>query len=163
MISARSKSSDHHKLIVRGVDVKLCRAKGCINDAPAWDHFCTVCSKPKAETPPHKDEFESSIGMVWVYFIICQDRIKIGQTKNLRKRISSIRTGNPFDMSFILALESLPSLEPALHDRFAEYRVTGEWFKECSGIYKFIESVKDGSYKYIFLPRVERVLTDINL
>jgi len=65
-----------------------------------------------------------------VYFI--QDSsgfVKIGWTKNLKRRFSALRTGNPSVLTVIRTLEGYRALEIWLHEQFSTYRVRGEWFR----------------------------------
>lgn len=52
--------------------------------------------------------------------------VKIGYATNPKKRLASLQTGQPMQLTL---LWSHPvDHEAALHERFAEYRVRGEWF-----------------------------------
>lgn len=54
--------------------------------------------------------------------------VKIGVTTNLEKRLKSIQTGNPEQLSVLWATEGGRDLEHALHEQFAAERQAGEWF-----------------------------------
>jgi hypothetical protein len=72
-----------------------------------------------------------------VYFIAHCDRVKIGFTSNLKKRVNGL-TLRPD--SVLLALAGGPDLERALHTRFAVDRVDDtEWFRLSSQITHYIE------------------------
>ena len=74
----------------------------------------------------------SLIPLSFIYFIKADRFIKIGVSNNPPKRISTIKTGNPFDCEFIgcVMVESkyAYTLESLLHDYFINYRESGEWF-----------------------------------
>lgn len=67
-----------------------------------------------------------------VYFIECADRIKIGFTKRtVAKRIRGLTTGAPDDLKVLAAVEGSVPFERAIHKAAKQYRVRGEWFKNC--------------------------------
>lgn len=72
-----------------------------------------------------------SDGSGFVYIIKCHDLVKVGIAASVESRLSSLQTGNPYDLEVI---NSFASREPALderrlHSRFAKYHVRGEWFR----------------------------------
>lgn len=77
---------------------------------------------------------------VWIYFIkeyniiknigIRQTlNIKIGITRNPKKRMESLQSGNCNDLYFDIVFRSIPSVEKMIHDFFYEENIRGEWFK----------------------------------
>ncbi|MEW2393036.1 GIY-YIG nuclease family protein [Streptomyces venezuelae] len=53
--------------------------------------------------------------------------VKIGQTSvEPRERRGALQTGLPFELTLLWSV--LGDYEAQLHERFAEYRVRGEWF-----------------------------------
>lgn len=72
-----------------------------------------------------------------VYYIKFADRVKIGFTTNLVKRLQAI----PHDE--VLATEpGLMDLERARHQQFSDLRVVGEWFKYEEPLVSHIKSFK---------------------
>ena len=70
----------------------------------------------------------------WVYFAQHGDEIKIGHSSNPRHRLRGIRPR-------VRALALLPGTredERRLHARFRDYRLHGEWFRDCLAIRRFI-------------------------
>ena len=68
-----------------------------------------------------------------VYFLqACQGGpVKIGRSQNVEKRIREIQLGHPFKLRVSLLFEDVdPTFETWLHDRFAGFRLHGEWFDE---------------------------------
>jgi hypothetical protein len=57
--------------------------------------------------------------------------IKIGHSKNPRKRISHLRAGQPHGLTLLATLPGGEDEERRLHARFARHRVPGtrEWFR----------------------------------
>lgn len=82
--------------------------------------------------------------MSWVYFITTADadRVKIGFTKNSPSaRLRELQTGSPQELCIIATEPGSICNERALHDRFADYRLHGEWFAMCAEIGAHIREV----------------------
>lgn len=72
-----------------------------------------------------------------VYYIRFGDRIKIGTSTNLKKRLGGV----PYDE--ILAVEpGSYKLEAMRHRQFDRYRLTGEWFSQGKSLMNHIEQVR---------------------
>jgi len=88
----------------------------------------------------------SSIG--YIYFISggAEGLIKIGYTGNLRRRIAGLRSQSPVPLRVLLVLQvaDAPATEKAIHDKFKQYRVHGEYFKPEKCLIEYIVS-KGGS------------------
>jgi len=67
----------------------------------------------------------------WVYILRAGPYYKIGQSKNVAKRIKQISPKMPFKVSLLYKIYTADryALEDKLHARYEEYRVNGEWFK----------------------------------
>lgn len=63
-----------------------------------------------------------------VYVIRCGYRVKIGFTKNIAQRLHSLKTANHRPIELLTSWPASQADEKALHVRFAELRVSGEWF-----------------------------------
>lgn len=66
-----------------------------------------------------------------LYLIKCQNFYKIGVAANVQDRLAQLATGNPFDLEVlaVFQFEYANSVESALHQRFSNERVRGEWFE----------------------------------
>lgn len=71
----------------------------------------------------------------YVYFISCaspaeRKPVKIGQTKDLNSRISTLQTGSPYKLSFykVLRCVDYKDVEVDLHFEFADKKILNEWF-----------------------------------
>jgi hypothetical protein len=68
-----------------------------------------------------------------IYFIqevgLFRNRVKIGLTDNLKSRLTSMRSDSPSRLKILLATPGDIQTETAYHERFAKYRLHGEWFK----------------------------------
>ena len=68
---------------------------------------------------------------------------KIGKTtRNVKKRIKELSTGNSGELSVVFEFESenVNELERVLHRQFVHRRLNGEWFNDELDITKFIEA-----------------------
>lgn len=63
-----------------------------------------------------------------VYVIRCGYRVKIGFTKNIAQRLHSLKTANHRPIELLVSWPASQAEEKALHARFADLRVSGEWF-----------------------------------
>lgn len=55
--------------------------------------------------------------------------VKIGRTKNIKKRLEFLDTSCPEPIRLLAILSPDPLSERRFHERFAEERVRGEWFR----------------------------------
>lgn len=79
-----------------------------------------------------------------IYFI--QDallNIKIGFSETVDARVRTHQTSNSAKLTTLLVMDGGREMEGALHDRFAGYRVAGEWFKPGPEIIEFIAAEKE--------------------
>lgn len=67
----------------------------------------------------------------YVYFIQAGEDgpVKIGVAAEPFKRLAELQTGNPARLRVVAIIEGDTGIEKALHERFAEHRLEGEWFK----------------------------------
>lgn len=67
-----------------------------------------------------------------VYIIRGGGFIKIGKAANVSRRLASMRTSQPFEVEVVKTFEDCDghTLERDLHQRFADSRHRGEWFRE---------------------------------
>lgn len=60
------------------------------------------------------------------YVISCKKYHKIGSAVNVDIRKSILQIGNPFPLTICKVIDM--DVESFLHEKFAEYRISGEWF-----------------------------------
>ena len=86
---------------------------------------------------------------LFVYFISTDEvpkfPIKIGITDNLSLRLAGLQCGCPYKLKVIGAVQAVPSIERNLHIAFAQYRLSGEWFKRHRNLIKYIDDLIDGA------------------
>ncbi len=63
-----------------------------------------------------------------VYFIGCEQAIKIGVAKRVESRLATIQTHCPLKVAVLAVVEGTRALEQEYHSRFAAHRLHGEWF-----------------------------------
>jgi hypothetical protein len=89
-----------------------------------------------------------------IYYVLDADRhalrVKIGTTCSLNVRLYNIRTQTKHrQRPLLLAVEEGGwDLERALHDRFVDLRLTGEWFRYEGSLREYIATLDD-PYVYI--------------
>lgn len=71
-----------------------------------------------------------------VYFIQAGEAgpVKIGHSARPRLRLANMQIGNPDRLRIIRLFEGGAPEELALHERFAEHRIVGEWFSPAPDI-----------------------------
>lgn len=68
----------------------------------------------------------------FVYVIVAENSYcKIGKTTNPDDRLSRLQTGNPFQIRYeiLIRCDDNHAVEQALHRRFDQKNMTGEWFR----------------------------------
>lgn len=81
----------------------------------------------------------------FVYFIqgSCGGAIKIGYSKDPEERLKTLQTGYPDILKILLLVPGSERTEQYFHNKFAEYRLNGEWFRPESAIWKEINKLLD--------------------
>lgn len=65
----------------------------------------------------------------FVYFIRAGERVKIGFSQDVRRRVSQLQTFFPEDLELLHVEPGSPMLEHALHRKFAALEIKREWFR----------------------------------
>lgn len=67
----------------------------------------------------------------FIYFVRCNEFIKIGVASNVEERVAGMQTGNPYPLEVVKVIESANAEqeEEMIHVSLERYRVHGEWFK----------------------------------
>jgi len=77
-----------------------------------------------------------------IYFIRCQQFIKIGKTTNVDRRLAAHQMSTPFDLEVIgfipCVSADLDQMEGAHHRRFKRFHHRGEWFRAAPTLLEFI-------------------------
>jgi hypothetical protein len=80
-----------------------------------------------------------------VYFIRCNEFVKIGITLDVKKRLASLQSSCPYPLELLAAAKGGSLEEYAMHARFRAELVRGEWFNLTVRLQDYIQGVKDGS------------------
>lgn len=91
-------------------------------------------------------------GKGFVYFIQADigNEIKIGFSKSPIKRLHQLQTAATRPLHLLAVMEGGHDLEHALHQRYAQHRTVGEWFKPAPEIIELIRqhATMDGELQY---------------
>lgn len=100
--------------------VFFCERCGCFFKSIDFNYWCGQCNEWRSK----KDKNN--------YIYLASDNsgyTKIGQTKNVKARISNLKTANPNIYCFLYFKEGVNvGIEKALHNEFENKRISGEWF-----------------------------------
>lgn len=95
-----------------------------------------------------------------IYFIRCNDRIKIGYSLNLATRLKSLQTASAHKLELIVSIDGPPALERAIHAHLAPHHSHGEWFFDCAPVRDCIsELISIGGQAVGFRPVEPRLKT----
>lgn len=83
---------------------------------------------------------------------------KIGMSKQPYKRMQSLQTGSPLEITLIHRIYTFDAiaLEKALHEYFDAYRIRGEWFDlpaECIQKFPIVANKLDAAIEQVCLPQ----------
>lgn len=118
----------YFKMRMAEIEADLSMRRGSCDQTP---EFAKVTNKRRRVVDDYTDGY--------VYFFKAGNSVKIGFSTNLKERAKSIQTGCP-DAGFIAKYErGTPLRERYFHKKFAEYRLTGEWFGLRGRLAKYLE------------------------
>jgi hypothetical protein len=81
-----------------------------------------------------------------IYFIEADGLIKIGFSDQVRKRTATIVGGQRYGGTFLGHMPGDRKVEKHLHDKFAEHRDYGEWFRPTEILRDLIAAIADPNY-----------------
>ena len=90
----------------------------------------------------------------YVYFMRCDEWLKIGRTRNLKKRLYSVSCCNPRHVFILAWMEGGAELERSLHTRFRKYHSRHEWFRCHKKIFDYID--EHANTEHIYGPQKRR-------
>lgn len=79
----------------------------------------------------------------YVYFLRCGDFVKIGRSRDPKKRLANLSTMVPYQCELLLVISGPPSLEGAMHRYFHDCRERYEWFALNEKMTIFIAKQKE--------------------
>lgn len=74
-----------------------------------------------------------------VYFVRVDDKVKIGFTQDVERRLSELQVASPVALELMLTLQASIVTERAFHKRFRAQRINREWFNLEGPLARFIE------------------------
>lgn len=108
---------------------------------------CQICKSPlpryRSVYCPSCEPYANDAGEKIVYFIQQGEYgpVKIGSTKNPKKRLYLLQYGNP-DPLFLRAT-LLNVAEKSLHERFGHLLIRGEWFRYKEPLVSYMEELPE--------------------
>ena len=81
----------------------------------------------------------------FVYFLRCEQFVKIGFTESLRRRLADHKTSNPMPITVLHTMPGTMADEAKLLLKFAHLKHRGEWFNATPGLLNFIKSLVRGT------------------
>ena len=76
--------------------------------------------------------------MIYVVYAPSYQAVKIGYAADVDKRIGELQCGCPEPLQKLVAFPGEREEEAAIHDRFSEYRIHGEWFRYEGPVVRFV-------------------------
>jgi len=73
-----------------------------------------------------------------VYFIRAGDTVKIGIAVDPKIRLGTLQVARPDKLELLLVLPGGAKREAKLHARFADYALSGEWFRLEGAVERFV-------------------------
>jgi hypothetical protein len=77
-----------------------------------------------------------------VYFVKCDDMIKIGSAKNFYNRMASLKKSAGGKIELLLVIEGDVKEERKHQKALKEYQVNGDWFFKAPDVLQYIERLK---------------------
>lgn len=104
-------------------------------------------SSPKTQKKNFEDDWDDYSRSYreegYVYFLHNPetDTIKIGYSKNPKRRIRSLQTANSAELETLKIVEGDEGYERSLHRQFSHLRIRGEWFRADYELWDYIDSI----------------------
>lgn len=95
--------------------------------------------------------YAASFCLTTVYFIAAVDagKIKIGKTVDIKRRLSSLSTASPVEITLICTMDYDDGLEVRIHQHLKEHRSHGEWFYADKPVLDFIRNYKQNGMRWV--------------
>jgi hypothetical protein len=107
-----------------------------VNDAGTCEKIDTPVTRLRS--PPVRRKKHEKFPTGKIYFVRSGKLIKIGFTTDLEGRVSRLQTGSPYDLQLLGTIEGTQREEQALHRRFTNLNVRGEWFRGHASLLEYI-------------------------
>jgi len=90
------------------------------------------------------EQYKPGKNKMYVYFVQGEKGgpIKIGTSKDVNKRLHALHTGFPVKLKLLAVLPGNERVECGLHQRFKEFRLSGEWFRPVKELLEYIKTLQ---------------------
>lgn len=82
-----------------------------------------------------------------VYFLRCEQYVKIGSGSDVQRRVSDHQISVPFKLEVLAVIEGGVELEKELHRQFAHHWERGEWFRLDGDLAAYIACLPPTDFK----------------
>jgi hypothetical protein len=122
------------------------RRKGCASVAltgqPGSIEFAASYDTAAQQQPAFRARSKQNMGYVYAIRVAGFDLVKIGYSLAPKRRLAELASGSGMadGLSMILSFPAKPAVERALHRKFDEARLFGEWFRLSGAIQDWLEA-----------------------
>jgi hypothetical protein len=74
-----------------------------------------------------------------IYFITDGVAIKVGRANNVASRLKDLNCGNSRQLTLVASVDGHSKEESSVHSELAEFRLGGEWFRDCKSVRSAIQ------------------------
>ncbi len=81
-----------------------------------------------------------------VYFLAGPDRIKVGYSSDMKRRVSQLRAVDMDELRVIGTISGSRALERVILRRLRPYRLRGEWYRDCDEVRAVMAAALAGEF-----------------
>lgn len=82
--------------------------------------------------------------MIYAILVEGSRYVKFGKAENVKKRLSGLQTGCPYELKLIAVADWPDAEEGAIHSYLNAIRCRGEWFSRDSSVERVLGLMRDG-------------------
>lgn len=99
-----------------------------------------------------------------IYLVVCRSNstCKIGYSIKPDKRVVALQTSNAFELELVTFIDGSVDDERKLHEKFKEFRLSGEWFLYSREIKEFFNDDSDGFRTYYNFENMFKITSGTN-
>lgn len=91
----------------------------------------------------HGDSVVDPIGKVYFLANMTCSTVKVGFTRNLKKRVDVLRTGNHHRLEVCCVLNAPPHVERRIQNALAHFKIRNEWFNHDACVDDLIRKLEE--------------------
>lgn len=118
------------------------------NSPPLEQKQIDVLSEADAICQRFKSQMDQSV----VYIFRYGKTIKIGHSKQVEKRLNVLRMQSGRNITLVAVFPGAQRQEASLHQRFKDYRVQGEWFRNEGRLKEFLKRPMQNLHAHFLEP-----------